>query len=316
MLKNKFKTLFFGTSEFAAVNLENLYQEFEVIGVICPPDRPSGRGKHISMCPVKNLALKLNLPVYQSEKISRDLELINYLKSLNPDIIAMVAYGQILKQNVLDLAPYGVINVHGSLLPNYRGAAPINWPIINGDTITGISTMQTELGLDSGPVFLQESIELDNDIQAPELSSKLAKIGGKLLVETLKLINENKIKPYPQDESKVTYAPLLNKEMAKLDLNKSSCQIHNLVRGLKPWPGSYITFNNQRIKILKTNLVKLPIRFNFTFKQIFNEGNKIYLGLNNNELIELVEVSPENRKPMEALAWYNGLHKEIKIADI
>ncbi len=316
MLKPKFKTLFFGTSSFAATCLKYLVGDFEVLAVVTQPDRPSGRGKHVTISPVKDLALSLNIPVYQSEKISRDLDMIEQLKSLKADIVAMVAYGQILRQNVLDICPFGVINVHGSLLPAYRGASPVNWALINGEKVTGVTTMQTEIGLDSGPIYLTQAVDIDNDIQADELKEILANVGGQLLVKTIHLLETDNIKPIPQDEGKVTLAPLLTKEMAIIDLNLSATSLHNRVRGLQPWPGVYFYLNNIRVKILRTKLVNdynLINQYKFKLGEIFKIKQKIYLGLLNNEVLELVQLASENKKPTDALSWFNGLRVEPKV---
>lgn len=221
-----------GTPDFAVPTLKRLIEEHEVVGVFTQPDKPKGRGQKMQYTPVKELALQHNIPVYQPKSIRKEKEYIDILKKLSPDVGVVVAFGQILPKEVLDIPKYGCINVHASLLPKLRGAAPINWSIINGDNVTGITTMQMDVGLDTGDMLLKEEVEILDTDTAGTLHDKLMVVGAELLIKTLKAIEDGSIKPEKQDDSLSSYAPMLNKELGHIDWNKDAREVFNLIRGV------------------------------------------------------------------------------------
>lgn len=249
------KIVFMGTPEFAVPSLQAIIDNFEVEAVFTQPDKPKGRGKKLSMSPVKELALKHNIKVYQPERLKKEPETIQELKDMHPDFIIVVAYGQILPKEVIDIPKYACINLHASLLPKYRGAAPINWAIIKGETISGNTTMLMDVGLDTGDMLLKQEVPITRDMIAGELHDILMENGADLLVETIKRMSKGEIKPEKQKDSETCYASMLNKEIAKIDWNLSSMEIHNLIRGLNPWPIAYTNYKDQVMKIYKSEIV-------------------------------------------------------------
>lgn len=248
------KILFMGTPDFAVPCLKMLINEnYNVVGVVTQTDKPKGRGKKLTPPPVKIFAKEHNIQVYQPEKLNANF-FEKTLKKINPDIIIVVAYGKILPKYVLDYPRYGCINVHASLLPKYRGAGPINWAVINGDTESGITTMYMSEKLDTGDMILKRSIVIDEEDTAGMLHDKLAPLGAELLKDTLKLIKGGSVISVKQDESKVTYAPMLNKETSKIDWTKDSYTIWNLVRGVNPWPVAHSQIGGEIIKIWKVEM--------------------------------------------------------------
>ncbi len=252
------KIVFMGTPDFAKESLEAIYEAgHEIVGVITNPDRPKGRGMKMIPTPVKEYALSKELQIYQPEKIKNNEEIINEMKKLNPEIICVVAYGKILPKEILDIPPKGCINVHGSLLPKYRGAAPIQWAVLNGDKITGITTMYMAEGMDTGDMILKKEVEIGDNETTGELWNRLSKIGGQLLVQTLEQIELGTASRIKQDDSEATIAPMLDKKMAKIDWeNKTAQEIKNLVRGLNPIMGAYTFINGKKIKFWKVEVFK------------------------------------------------------------
>jgi len=245
-----------GTPEFAVTSLKALIEsENEIVGVVCQPDKPKGRGLEIVPPPTKILAEKHSIPVLQPAKIKTE-EFFIELKKFNPDLICVAAYGKILPKNILDLPFYGCINVHASLLPKYRGAAPINWAIIRGEKVAGITTMKMDEGMDTGVMLLKKEVPIDDEDTGETLSGKLSEIGGKLLIETIRLLKEGRPNPIPQDHSLATYAPMLKKEDGKIDWEKPAEEIRNLIRGTLPWPGAYTNLDGKLLKIFKARLVE------------------------------------------------------------
>lgn len=241
--------VFMGTPEFSVPTLENLKKNnHEISLVVTQPDRPKGRGKKLSPSPVKIKAKSMGVEVFQPENINTS-ESIEKIKSYNPDVIVVIAYGQILKEDVLNIPRFGCINVHASLLPKLRGAGPINWAIINGHTKTGVTTMLMEKGLDSGDMILKNSIDIDDNITAGELHDKLMYLGADLLIDTLNEIENNSIKAVKQEHDKATYAPMLDKKTGEIQWNKEKEKIKNLVRGTNPWPSAYSYYKNKKFKI-------------------------------------------------------------------
>ena len=241
-----------GTPAFAVPTLKKLHEKGHSIAlVVTQPDKPSGRGKKLKKSEVKVAAEELNLEIFQPDKIKRE-ENIEILKSYNPDVIVVVAYGQILSKEILSIPKYGCINVHASLLPKLRGAAPLNWAIINGETKTGVTTMQMDQGLDTGDMLLKSEVEIDENMNVGELHDILMDKGADLLVETLDKIERNKLVPQKQDDSLSTYAPMLNKENRRINWNLPANNIHNLIRGLAPWPTAYFTIDGNMVKVYKS----------------------------------------------------------------
>lgn len=246
------KVVFMGTPDFAKESLEAIYNAgHEILGVVTNPDKPKGRGMKMVASPVKEFAMEKGLKIYQPLKVKNNEEFIKEIKALDPDVICVVAYGKILPKEILDIPKLGCINVHGSLLPKYRGAAPIQWAVLNGDKTTGITTMYMDVGMDTGDMILKEEVEIGEDETTGELWDRLSEIGGKLLVDTLKRVEAGTAPREKQGED-FTLAPMLNKEMAKIDWeNKTAQEIKNLVRGLNPIMGAYTFLNGKKIKFWK-----------------------------------------------------------------
>lgn len=250
------KIVFMGTPEFAVPSLKSLIKEFGVEAVFTQPDRPKGRGKKLAMSPVKEVALENNIKVYQPLRLKNEPKTIEELKNMKPDFIVVVAFGQILTKEVLDIPKYGCINLHASLLPKYRGAAPLNWSIIKGEKVTGNTTMLMDVGIDTGDMLLKDEVEITDNMTTGELHDILKERGGDLLVKTIKGILENKIVPEKQEDEKTCYAPMLNKELAKINWNLPAEDIHNLVRGLNPWPIALTSYDDKVVKIYETRVEK------------------------------------------------------------
>lgn len=242
--------VFMGTPEFAVPSLEKLIEfGHNVMLVITQPDKPRGRGKKISYSPVKECAIKNNIDVFQPPKLKNNKEVFDKLRKLNPDLIVVAAYGKILPEEILQIPRYGCINVHASLLPKYRGAAPINWAVINGEKETGITIMYMEKGLDTGDILLQKSIPILEEDNSETVHDKLAILGGNALIEAINKMVDGTLKPVKQDDSKATYAPILEKSIGLIDWQKSAVEIKNLVRGLRPWPVAYTYYKGNMLKI-------------------------------------------------------------------
>ncbi|MGF7395992.1 methionyl-tRNA formyltransferase [Thermoanaerobacterium thermosaccharolyticum] len=242
--------VFMGTPEFAVPSLEKLIESgHNVMLVITQPDKPRGRGKKISYSPVKECAIKNNIDVFQPQKLKNNKEVFDKLRKLNPDLIVVAAYGKILPEEILQIPRYGCINVHASLLPKYRGAAPINWAVINGEKETGITIMYMEKGLDTGDILLQKSIPILEEDNSETVHDKLAVLGGNALIDAINKMVDGALKPVKQDDSKATYAPILEKSIGLIDWQKSAVEIKNLVRGLRPWPVAYTYYKGNMLKI-------------------------------------------------------------------
>lgn len=250
------KIVFMGTPDFAVPALRKLTEEFEVTAVLTQPDRPKGRGKKLSMSPVKEEALKHNIPVYQPEKLRKDEECIKLLKELNPDFIIVVAFGQLLPLEVLQIPKFACINLHASLLPKYRGAAPLNWAVINGEEVSGNTTMLMDVGLDTGDMLLKSTVNITPDMTAGELHDILMEDGAPLLIETINKFSKGEIVPEKQKHEESCYASMLSKETAKINWNESSKNVKNLIRGLNPWPIAYTTYKDQVMKIYESDIIE------------------------------------------------------------
>ncbi len=243
-----------GTPDFAVPSLEMLIREgYEIVAVVTQPDKPKGRGNKMFAPPVKELALKHGIDVLQPDKIKTP-EFVELIRALKPDLFVTVAYGKILKKDLLEVPTLGCINVHGSLLPAYRGAAPINWAVINGEKITGITTMYTDVGVDTGDMLLRSELAIAPDMTAGELDGKMALLGAEVLKDTLIELKNGSLVRKPQDDALSSYAPIMSKELGLIDWSKTAQQIHNLVRGTGPWPGAYTFLNGNRMRIWRTSL--------------------------------------------------------------
>ena len=267
------KVVFMGTPDFSVPTLDALYNNGHIISlVISQSDKAKGRGKKVLYTPVKERALELGLNVYQPDNINSS-ESIELIKKENPDIIVVVAYGQILKESILSIPKYGCINVHASLLPKYRGAAPINWAIINGEKTTGVTTMVMEKGLDSGDMLLRREIEISDGETAGDIHDKLAILGAELLIETIEGLENGTVPRTPQDHENATYAPMMTKDLGKINWSEKAINIKNLVRGTQPWPGAFTTYKGQNIKILEVDIVnKFKEDENGKVVKVNNEG--------------------------------------------
>lgn len=294
---SKLKTIFMGTPDFAVPCLEVLQAKTEVLAVITQPDRPKGRGHNLQASPVKQKALEYNLPVLQPEKIKTE-EFTAELERLQPDLIVVVAFGQILSQRILDIPPLGCVNVHASLLPRYRGAAPIHWSIINGEKETGVTTMLMDAGLDTGDMLLKDKVAITEEMTTEELHDQLMAMGGKLLAETIDGLANGTITPEKQDDSISNYAGMLNKETGHIDWSKSAVEIHNLIRGLNSWPVAWSMKDGKNYKFWRTkvenrNSDKAP----GTVVELRKNSFCLATGKG---LLEVLEIQPPSKKRMSA----------------
>lgn len=298
------KIVFMGTPEFAVPCLQKIIDEgHEVLAVVTQPDKPKGRGKKLAMPPVKELALKYDIPVHQPLK-AREESFVDTLKEMNPELIVVVAFGQILPKSILDIPKYGCVNVHASLLPRYRGAAPLNWVIINGEEKTGVTTMYMDEGLDTGDMILKSEIPLDDEITAGELHDKMMIDGAKVLKETIDLIEKGEAPREKQSNENTCYSPIMNKSLGNIDWNKSAIDIHNLVRGINPWPSAYTTYEGQTMKIWKTKVIdKNSDKDPGTIISVDKEG----INVSTSEgIVQIKEIQMAGKKRMEVPEYIKG----------
>ncbi len=297
------RLVFLGTPAFAVPTLERVVEAgHEVLTVVTQPDRPRGRGQTFAPSPVKQAALRLGLPVFQPERVRRP-EAVERLRGLSADCMVVVGYGQIIPQSVIDLVPLGIVNVHASLLPRYRGAGPIQWAILNGETRTGVTTMRIDAGLDTGDMLLKAETEIGAEENSIELGGRLAVMGARLLVETLAELSAGTIVPEKQDATQATWAPLLKKSDGLIDWTRDAAAIHNQVRGLQPWPGAYTTFRGQPLHVWKSRLgPEIPPSGPGTTYRI---ANRPVVACGSGSL-ELLEVQMEGRKRLPATDFANG----------
>lgn len=308
--------LFMGTPDFAKESLEAVYNAgYNIIGVVTNPDKPKGRGMKMIPSPVKEFAVEKNIPVYQPLKVRNNTEFIEEMKLLNPDVICVVAYGKILPKEILDIPRLGCINVHGSLLPKYRGAAPIQWAVINGESKTGITTMYMDIGMDTGDMILKEEVDIGEDETTGELWERLSTLGGKLLVNTLKLIEEGKA-PREKQGGDYTLAPMLNKEMAEINWKeKTALEIKNLVRGLNPIMGAYTYINDKKLKFWKVNVIsfeKFESMYDISVENIdvgrvilANDKQGLFFKAKD-AVIEVIEMQAEGSRKMNSKDYLRG----------
>jgi len=303
--------VFMGTPDFSVPTLQKLINEFDVSAVFTQPDRPKGRGKKLAMSPVKQLASTYKIQVYQPLKLRNNDEIMEVIKGLKPDFIVVVAFGQILPKEILDIPKYGCINLHASLLPKYRGAAPINWCIIDGEHKSGNTTMFMDAGLDTGDILLTEEVELSRDITAGELTDILSSSGADLLVKTINGIVSNSIVPIKQDNKFSTYASKLGKEMAMINWESSSTDIHNFIRGLNPSPIAYTHYNNIVMKIYKSRVMsELSNKKVGSIIEVSKEGLKISTG---SGVLLIEEIQFPGKRPLKVKDYIigNKIDKDI-----
>ena len=321
------KIVFMGTPDFAEESLKCIYETgYKIEAVVTNPDKPKGRGMKMIASPVKQYAEEKGLKILQPEKIKKNTEFIEEIKKIKPDVICVVAYGKILPKEILDIPKLGCINVHGSLLPKYRGAAPIQWAVLNGDKTTGITTMYMDVGMDTGDMILKEEVEIGEDETTGELWDRLAKIGGKLLVKTLKKLEDGTAPRIKQGED-YTIAPMLEKEMAKIDWeNKDAIEIKNLVRGLNPIMGAYSFLNNKKIKFWKVDVLSreelkndFPEIEEYEYKipgiefgtVLFSDPKKgLYIKAKNG-IIKVIEIQGENARRMNIGDFLRGNNIDV-----
>lgn len=324
------RLVFMGTPDFAVPSLRALVEGgHEVVGVFTQPDRPAGRGKYLKPSPVKVAAEELGLVVFQPEKIKTP-EGIHQLRALGPDSIIVVAYGQILSREILQIPSKGCVNVHASLLPSYRGAAPIHWAVMRGEPLTGVTTMLMDEGLDTGGMLLKREVLISDDATTGELHDQLAALGGELLITTLYELEKGSLNPIPQT-GKSNYAPLLKREHERLDWSRRAIELHHQIRGLNPWPGAFTTFRGENLKVWKsTPLLQME-------KYLETEGRKFESRVSNLEprvkaaapgqilqvledglvvqtgdgVLRILEVQPAGKRAMSARDFFNGRHGQV-----
>lgn len=303
------RIVFCGTPEFAVPSLRRLAErpEFSVEAVITQPDRPRGRGQQVSSSPVKTTALEMGLHVYQPESIKTESSQ-EFLKRVAPDAVVIIAYGQIIPARLLKIPHLGWLNLHASLLPRYRGAAPIQWAIANGETITGLTTMQIDAGMDTGPTLLRREVEIGPEETAPELAARMSAVGAELITESLLRFDRGEIAPAPQDPMNVSYAPILKKENGRIDWNLPAQQIYNRMRGFTPWPGSYSTFRGQTCHLWGHPETQGLAVEQFMPGEIVSLPKEIYAGCGERTCLRLVSVQTEGRKKISAREFANGAH--------
>lgn len=295
--------IFCGTPLFAVPTLEKLVADgFRVRLVVTQPDRPKGRGMELAISPVKASALRLGLPIVQPEKIKNNEEFKAQLTELRPEAIIVVGYGRIVPQWMLDLPPMGNINLHASLLPKYRGAAPIQWAIANGERVTGVTTMRIDAGLDTGDILLQREMAVMDEDTSETISPRLAAIGAELMVETLQGLKSEKIASRAQEDSQATLAPILKKEDGRINFAKRAGEVHNRMRGFQPWPGAFTTFRGKNLNVWSVRVIERNIEAG----KLELSGNQLFAGCAQNTALELLEVQPEGKKRMAAKDFMSG----------
>ncbi len=305
MTKSSLRLIFCGTPSFAVPSLKHLLAQadFEVIAVITQPDRPRGRGQEVSFSPVKEIAIATNIPLFQPDKI-RTPESEQFLRHANPDAIVIIAYGQIIPAGLLNIACFGWINLHASLLPKYRGAAPIQWAIANGEKTTGVTSMRIDAGMDTGDIILQRQTPISPQENAPQLAERLAELGAPLIAETLRGLRDGTLAPKQQDHPAATRAPLLKKEDGLINWKQQAQVIYNRMRGFTPWPGAYSHFRGTTCHLLgepvsNSNDGLAPGR-------IFYDGKQLLVACSQQSFFRVSYVKQEGRKQVSAVEFANG----------
>jgi len=301
--------VFCGTPRFAVPTLEKLAAAGHYIHlVVTRPDRPKGRGLELVPSPVKESALKLNLPIAQPERIKTNEEFRVQLTAISPDAIIVVGYGRIIPQWMLDLPPFGNINLHASLLPKYRGAAPIQWAIANGETVTGNTTMRIDAGLDTGDILLQQELAIDQDDTSETLAPRLAAQGADLMIETLRGVQSATIQPRKQDDLHSSLAPILKKEDGLVDFSRRATEIYNRLRGFQPWPGAYTKFRGKNLQLHKVK----PLESSVAPAELSIADNVMIVGCGHNTSLELLELQLEGKKRTTAKDFLQGYRAKAR----
>jgi methionyl-tRNA formyltransferase len=298
------RIVFCGTPDFALPTLHRLIAEpaFVVETVITQPDRPRGRGREVTSSPVKDAALDAGIHVFQPEKIKSD-SAFEFFKRMAPDVVVIIAYGQIVPARLLDIPRLGWINLHASLLPKYRGAAPINWAIVNGETRTGLTTMRIDPGMDTGPTLLNWATEIQPDETAPELARRMAATGPELMAETLRRYDRGEIAPVPQDHSQASLAPMLKRENGRIDWSLTATQIYNRIRGFDPWPGAFTAFREHICHVWGRPEFQLQAAEPGV---ITASGGNLFVSCGGGTALRLETIQPEGKKRIPARDWANG----------
>ncbi len=298
-----------GTPEFSVGTLESLIEAgHEVIAVITQPDKAKGRGKAVQFTPVKEAALAHNIPIYQPTKV-REPEFVQILREMNPDVIVVVAFGQILSKDILEMPKHGCVNVHASLLPKYRGAAPIQWVVIDGEKETGITTMRMDVGIDTGDMLMKAVVPIDKEETGGSLQDKLSVAGARLCVETLKKIEDNSVTFEKQDDSLSNYVKILNKSIGSIDWSMPAVNIERLIRGLNPWPSAYSIMGNKTLKIWKANVIEKDTSGEIgTVVDIEKDSIHVKTGKG---LLAITELQLEGKKRMPAEDFLRGIQLEV-----
>ena len=301
----RLRLVFCGTPAFALPTLRDLIQQedFEVAGVVTQPDRPRGRGGEVTLSPVKEAALEANIPVYQPEKIKSE-EAQDYFRRMAADAVVIIAYGQIVPARLIAIPRLGWINLHGSLLPKYRGAAPINWAVVNGEVRTGLTTMQIDAGMDTGAMLLKYETEITPDETAPQLAARLAEAGAPLMVETLRKLAARQIDPVLQNDSQKSFAPMLKKEDGLVDWSLDARQIYNRIRGLQPWPGTFTTFRGKSCHVWGRPFENNP--GSAAPGSLLRQGGRLLAACGRGTALKLEFLQLEGRKRITAQEFANG----------
>jgi methionyl-tRNA formyltransferase len=297
--------IFCGTPRFAVPTLEKLVASGHSVPLaVTQPDRPRGRGMELVASPVKEAAMRLGIPILQPAAIKNNEEFHSQLSTITPDAIIVVGYGRIIPQWMIDLPRFGNLNLHASLLPKYRGAAPIQWAIANGETVTGITTMRIDAGLDTGDILMQRELPISLEDTAETLGPKLASIGAELMIETLCGLERGEVQPVPQDHSQATLAPILKKEDGRMDFSRSADELFNRLRGFWPWPGAFTTFQKKTLQVHRAQPAQSPAQL--APGAIAVEGTRLLAGCGRGTVIELFEVQVEGKRRMTAPEFING----------
>lgn len=303
------RIIFMGTPDFSVPCLKALVNsDNEVVGVFTQPDKPKGRGYELAPPPVKVCALENGLNVFQPKSM-RDGEALEIINSLNADLIIVVAFGKILPKEVLESVKYGCINIHASLLPKLRGAAPIQWSILNGEAETGVTSMQMDVGLDTGDMLIKKSVKISDEMNAGELFDTLSELGAKVLLETVDALESGTLNPVKQDDSQSSYASMLTKELCPIDFSKSAQDVHNQIRGLCPWPVATTKVNGKKLKIFKSRIV--DEKCNGKNGEVTDNRNRLLVSCGDDKCIEILELQAEGKKRTDAASYLRGNKIEI-----
>lgn len=300
------RIIFMGTPDFSVPCLEALINsDNDVVGVFTQPDKPKGRKMELAPPPVKVCAVDHNIPVFQPASM-RNGEALEIINSLNADLIIVVAFGKILPKEILESVKYGCINIHASLLPKLRGAAPIQWSILNGETETGVTSMQMDVGLDTGDMLIKKSIAIDENITSEELFNELSAMGAEVLMETIDALKKGNLQPVKQDNSISNYAPIITKEICPIDFTKSARDVHNKIRGLYSWPIATTIINGKKFKIHKSKI--LEETFSGISGEIVDNNNRLVIMCGDGKCVEILEIQAEGKKKMDTQSFLRGQH--------